>query len=258
MIDSHCHLNFESLKNDLVNILSRCKKNGVTKLLTINTNPNKFNEHINLIKNYKNIFISYGIHPQEITNKTNFSLDDLLVQMKNPQLIALGETGLDFYHSYEFKNKQIEIFESHIDASKKLNLPLIIHQRDSEKEIVEILKKYKNDNLDLVFHCFTGSESLLNFCRDNNYYISLSGIVTFKNADLLRNIIKVASLSNLLVETDSPYLTPVPMRGKENEPSFVRYTAEYLADFYNISHEEFFNLTDNNFYKLFSKAKKDN
>ena len=258
MIDSHCHLNFESLKNDLNNILLRCKNNSISKLLTINTNPEDFDDHLNLIKNFKNIYISYGIHPQEVTNDTYFSFEHLQKKFEHTQLIGLGETGLDFYHSDEYKNKQIEVFEYHIEASKKFQLPLIIHQRESEKEIIEILKKYRNDNLSLVFHCFTGSENLLNFCIENNYYISLSGIVTYKNAESLRKIIKSASLNYLLVETDSPYLAPVPMRGKVNEPAFVRYTAEYLANFYNISHEEFFNLTDNNFYKLFSRAKKDN
>ena len=258
MIDSHCHLNFENLKNDFHNIILRCKKNRVTKLLSINTAPKDFDDHINLIKDYKNIYISYGIHPQEVTNETNFSFDDLEKKMENSKLVGLGETGLDFFHSDEFKIKQIEIFESHIDASKKFNLPLIIHQRNSEKEIIDILKNHKNDKLNLVFHCFTGSKNLLNFCIENNYYISLSGIVTFKNAEQLRDVIKAASLDLLLIETDSPYLAPVPMRGKINEPAFVRFTGEYLANFYNISNEDFFKLTDNNFYKLFSRVKKDN
>ena len=258
MIDSHCHLNFESLKNDLPYVLSRCKKNGISKLLTINTKPEEFEDHINLIKEYENIYISYGIHPQEVTNKTVFSIDHVESKLKNAQLIGLGETGLDFFHSDQYKINQIEIFKSHIEASKKFNLPLIIHQRNSEKEIIKILSNYKKDNLKLVFHCFTGTKDLLNFCIESNYYISLSGIVTFKNAEPLRDVIKNASLDFLLIETDSPYLAPVPMRGKNNEPSFVKYTGEFLANFFNISNEDFYNLTDNNFYKLFSRVKKDN
>ena len=173
-------------------------------------------------------------------------------------MIALGETGLDFYHSIKYKEKQIEVFEAHIEASKIYDLPIIIHQRDSEEEIIKILNKFKNDNLKIVFHCFTGSKKLLEFCIENKYYISLSGIVTFKNANSLRDIILNASLDHLLIETDSPFLAPVPMRGKSNEPSFVKYTGEFLAKFYSMKKENFFELTDNNFYKLFSRAKRDN
>ena len=258
MIDSHCHLNFDSLSKNLSNIIKRCNDNNVTKLLSINTKPEEFEYHLDLIKDYNNIYISYGIHPQEVNNESLLSLNDIENNINNSKLIALGETGLDFYYSIEYKKKQIQVFEAHIEASKNFNLPLIIHQRNSEDAIIKILNKYKNDNLKLVFHCFTGSKKLLDYCIQNNYYISISGIVTFKNAVSLREIILNASLDYLLIETDSPYLAPVPMRGKENEPSFVRYTAEYLAKFFSMKNEDFFQLTDNNFYKLFSRAKKDN
>ena len=257
MIDSHCHLNFPSIKADIKNVIKRSEASGVTKLLTINTNPNEFDDHFNLIKEFKNIYIAYGIHPDEVKDNSFLSLDDLENKIKNPRVIGIGETGLDFYHSIEFKKKQYEIFESHIKASKEFNLPIIIHQRNSEKEIAEVLKKYKNDNLKIVFHCFTGSKELLQFCDENQYYISLSGIVTFKNANILRETIKKVSLDLLLVETDSPFLAPTPMRGKDNEPSFVKFTADYLANFYSMEQEKFYKLTDNNFYKLFSKANKD-
>ncbi len=258
MIDSHCHLIFPSLKKDLKNILERAKKHGVTKLLSINTNPIQFDEHVSLIKDFDDIYISYGIHPQEVNDESFFSFDDIENKMLSPKLIGLGETGLDFYHSTEFQNKQIDIFESHIRASKIFDLPIIIHQRNSEKEIIQVLKKYKNDKLKIVFHCFTGSNELLEFCIENKYYISLSGIVTFKNANSLRETIKNAPLDYLLIETDSPFLAPIPMRGMINEPSFVKFTANYLADYYSMGNEAFYTLTDNNFYKLFSRANKDN
>ena len=258
MIDSHCHLNFENLSKDISNIIKRCYENGVTHLLSINTRPKDFEKHLDLIKDYNNIYISYGIHPEHIDNESKLSLIEIEKVIKNPKLIALGETGLDFYRSIQYKQKQIEIFVAHIEASKIYNLPLIIHQRNSEEEIVKVLNKFKNDNLKIVFHCFTGSKQLLEYCIENQFYISLSGIVTFKNANSLREIIRNVSLDHLLIETDSPYLAPVPMRGKSNEPSYVRYTGEYLADFYSMSKNSFFELTDNNFYKLFSRAKKDN
>ena len=155
MIDSHCHLNFPSIRKDIKNVLKRSEANGVTKLLTINTNPNEFNDHYNLIKNFDNIYISYGIHPHEVKKNSFLSFEDIENKMKSSKVIGIGETGLDFFHSIEFKKKQYEIFEKHIEASKVFDLPIIIHQRNSEKEIIEILKKYKNDNLKLVFHCFT-------------------------------------------------------------------------------------------------------
>jgi len=255
VIDSHCHLNFPSIKADIKNIIKRSEASGVSKLLTINTNPNEFDDHLNLIKEFENIYIAYGIHPEEVKDNSYLSLDDIENKIKNLRVIAIGETGLDFYHSIDYKKKQYEIFEIHIEASKVFDLKIIIHQRNSEKEIIEILKKYKNDKLKIVFHCFTGSNELLQFCNENKYYISLSGIVTFKNANLLRDTIKNASLDYLLVETDSPFLAPTPMRGKDNEPSFVKFTADYLANFYSFKQEEFYKLTDNNFYKLFSRAK---
>ena len=258
MIDSHCHLNFESLSKDLPNIMKRCNENGVTHLLSINTNPKDFDTHMDLIRDFNNIYISYGIHPEGINNETILSYKEIEKIIENPKLIALGETGLDFYHSIKYKKKQIEVFEAHIEASKIYDLPIIIHQRDSEEEIIKVLNKFKNDNLKIVFHCFTGSKKLLEFCIENNYYISLSGIVTFKNANLLREIIFNASLDYLLIETDSPFLAPVPMRGKSNEPSFVKYTGEFLAKFFSMPKENFFELTDNNFYKLFSRVKRDN
>ena len=238
--------------------MKRCNENGVTHLLSINTRPKEFDTHLNLISDFNNIYISYGIHPEGINNETVLSYKEIDKIIKNPKLIALGETGLDFYHSMKYKEKQIEVFEAHIEASKIYDLPIIIHQRDSEDEIIKILNKFKNDNLKIVFHCFTGSKKLLEFCIENKYYISLSGIITFKNANSLREIILNASLDHLLIETDSPFLAPVPMRGKSNEPSFVKYTGEFLAKFYSMTKENFFELTDNNFYKLFSRAKRDN
>ena len=259
MIDSHCHLNFHSIKDDFENIILEIKKANLTSLLTINTLPSEFNDHLNLIKNYKSIYISYGLHPQNVDNKITITKDEILNNILSPKVIGIGETGLDFYHSTEYKKNQYKVFENHIDASIESKLPLIIHQRSSEDEIIDVLNNYqKNHKFPVVFHCFTGSKKLLNFCLDNLYYISLSGIITFKNADKLRDIIKFADKDYLLIETDSPFLAPMPMRGKSNKPSYVKYTAEFLSNFYNISFDKFVEITNNNFYKLFSKAKRYN
>ena len=259
MIDSHCHLDFPKLKDNFNTIIQNSKNNNLSTILTINTDPNKFEDHLSLIKDYNNIYISYGMHPDYVNEKTFFNPDKILLSCKHQKVIGIGETGLDFFRSIKFKKKQIEIFENPIISSIKSNLPLIIHQRNSENEIIDVLNNFRRkNNLSLVFHCFSGSKKLLKFCIDNNYYISLSGIITFKNANDLRETIKSLPLNLLLLETDSPFLAPIPMRGKTNEPSFIKYTFEYVSNFFNIPLKELIKLTDNNFYKLFSKAKRDN
>ena len=259
MIDSHCHLNFHSLRNNFDELIINLKKNNLTSILTINTDPKDFIDHLNLIRKYQSIYISYGLHPANVNDDTVLTKKDILLNCNNQKVIGIGETGLDFYHSIKFKKKQYEIFETHIEASIDNQLPIIIHQRNSENEIIDVLKSYqKKNNLSVVFHCFTGSKKLLNYCLNNNYYISLSGIITFNNAKELREIIKNISLDYLLIETDSPFLSPVPMRGKSNQPAYVKYIAEFLSKFFNISLKQFIEITDNNFYKLFSKAKRYN
>ena len=257
MIDSHCHLNFDSIINDFDNIINRAKKNKVSAILSINTKLEDFKKHYNLIKDYKSIYISFGIHPTNVNKRKLLSVENIISYTKKEKVIGIGETGLDFYLSKENLNDQIKSFENHIESSYISNLPLIIHQRNSENEIIEVLESFqKYKSLKVVFHCFTGSSKLKNFCLDNNYYISLSGIITFKNAHELRNVIIDFPIKNILIETDSPFLAPAPFRGKNNEPSLIKYIAEYLSDFYQISFEEFDQIIDNNFYNLFSKAKK--
>ncbi len=258
MIDSHCHLNFDSISKNIDEVINNSKKNNVSTILSINTNPNNFNGHLNLIKNYSNIYLSYGLHPCEINSVDQISTLDFETNCKLPKVVGIGETGIDLYHSNKFLNEQIKIFKLHIEASIKYKLPLIIHQRSSEDEIITILKNYLRHDLKVIFHCFTGSEKLKNFCIDNNFYISLAGIVTFKNAENLRKTIKEYPLNLILIETDSPFLAPEPMRGKKNEPAFIKYTAKYLSKFYNIEFNEFEKITDNNFFNLFNKIKRDN
>ncbi len=201
MIDSHCHLNFNSIANNLEKIISNSKKNNLSTILSINTNPVDYLNHVDLIKNYNGIYISYGLHPCEVKSLDQIDLLNFDTVCNDDKVIGIGETGLDFYHSKKYLKEQLICFEKHIQASIKYNLPLIIHQRNTEHEIVDFLNKYKNNNLKIVFHCFTGSEKLLNFCIQNNYYISLSGIITFNNANKLRNIVKNVPLDLLLIET---------------------------------------------------------
>ena len=255
MIDSHCHLFIDSLKNNFSEVIKRSIDNNITSILSINTNTNDFEEHYNLIKNYRSIFISCGQHPEYVNNKNIIPTKEIISISKNNNVIGIGETGIDLYHSTEHIKSQYKSFENHIEACLETNLPLIIHQRNSEKEIIDILSNYKNNTLPVVMHCFTGSKKLRDFCVESNYYISLSGIVTFKNATDLRDIIREVPLSLLLIETDSPFLTPSPYRGiKPNEPSYVYYVGKYLSDFFKVSINKFEKITDNNFYSLFKKA----
>ena len=259
MIDSHCHLNFDNLANNIENLIHKAINNNITSILSINTDPEEFDSHYELIKKFKSIFLSYGLHPQQVTKSNKINSTNIINHSSNDRVIAIGETGLDFFHSIKYKKEQYEVFENHIEAFYETNLPLIIHQRNSENEIIDILNNFqKSKPLKVVFHCFTGTSKLRNFCLDNSFYLSLSGIITFKNAGELRNVIKSVPLSSLLIETDSPFLTPNPYRGKINEPSFVKYVAEYLSMFFKIPFEEFISITDNNFYKLFSKANRYN
>ena len=255
MIDSHCHLDHEPLFENLTDIINRSKETGVTKLLTICTTHKSFEKIIKIINKDVMIYGTFGIHPHETKNN---KIDKQTIIKKvedHNKIIGIGETGLDFFYNHSDKDMQIKSFKEHIEASIENKIPLIIHQRESEKEIIDVLKSYQNnDVLSLVFHCFTGSKELRNFCLDNNYYISISGIITFKNADELRNTLKDVPLSSILIETDSPFLSPVPFRGKSNEPSNVKYIAEYLSTFLKVSLSDIINSTDNNFYKLFSKA----
>ena len=255
MIDSHCHLNFDNLANDFENLIHKAKNNNITSILSVNTDPEEFHNHYKLIKKFKSIFLSYGLHPQQVTENKMINSTRIIKNSSNDRVIALGETGLDFFYSDKYKKEQYAVFESHIEASCETDLPLIIHQRKSENEIIDVLSNFqKSKPLNVVFHCFTGSSKLLNFCLENAFYISLSGIITFKNAEELRSVIKNIPLSSVLIETDSPFLTPNPHRGNINEPSFVKYVAEYLSKFFKVPFDEFIYITDNNFYKLFSKA----
>jgi len=256
MIDSHCHLNFKDLKNNLADVIKRAKLNNITSILSINTDPNEFQDHYNLINDYKSIFMSFGLHPQNVTENNLISVNELVSTCeKYKKIIGIGETGLDFFHSTEFKKEQFISFENHIECSNKTNLPLIIHQRNSENEIIDVLTNYQKKNpIKVVFHCFTGTKKLRDFCLDNEYYISLSGIVTFKNAENLRKIISTVPLESILLETDSPFLAPSPYRGKINEPSYIKYIAECLSETFSKPFEEIIKITDNNFYNLFSKA----
>ena len=251
MIDSHCHLDHEPLLSDLTNVIKRSKEVGIKKLLTISTSFASFDRIKNIIEKDEIIFGTIGIHPHETTD--NKITTDVIVKniTDNKKIIGVGETGLDFYYNNSDKNDQIVSFKQHIEASIITNTPLIIHSRDAEEETFNILSNYKDQNLKILMHCFTGSKDFANKLLTLNAFFSASGIITFKNSIELQDTFKSLPLDKILIETDSPFLAPVPNRGKKNEPSFIDFTAQKLADIKNISKLELINFTTNNFNKLF-------
>ena len=251
MIDSHCHLDHEPLFSDLNNVIKRSKDVGIEKLLTISTSLDSFSKIKQLIHKDEIIYGTVGIHPHE--SGKNFLTSTQLVQnlIKNEKIIGIGETGLDFYYNNSDREKQISSFKEHIEASIETKSPLIVHSRNAEKETYEILNSYKNNDLKILMHCFTGSKEFSKKLLLLDSYFSASGIITFKNSLDLQDTFKSLPLEKMLIETDSPFLAPIPNRGKKNEPSFIDFTAAKLAEIKEISKSKLVEITTNNFNKLF-------
>jgi len=251
MIDSHCHLDHEPLLSDLPNVIQRSKDVGIEKLLTISTSFESFSRVKELINIDEMIYGTIGIHPHESANNIITSKQIIENLKENSKIIGIGETGLDFYYNNSEKDKQIVSFKEHIEASIETDIPLIVHSRDAEKETFEILNEYKNNKMKILMHCFTGSKEFSKKLLTLNAYFSASGIITFKNSLDLQETFKSIPMNKILIETDSPFLAPVPKRGKKNEPSFIDFTATKLAEIKNISKKELIKITTLNFNNLF-------
>ena len=252
--DSHCHLDYPNLYNELDDVVNRAIKNDVKLLLTICTTVESFKRIKLIVDKYKNIYGTFGIHPHETKNFKNMT-DTLIIGYKNEskKIIGIGETGLDYYYNHSDKNIQKKIFAQHIEAAKELDIPLIVHSRDAEIDTFDILKSYmKNSKLKTIIHCFTGSKDFAKKIINIGCYISISGIITFKGSNELSETISSIPIDKLLVETDSPYLAPIPNRGKSNEPSFITHTIEKLSIIRNIEKKVIIENTTNNFRKLFN------
>ena len=251
MIDSHCHLDHEPLINNLSDVITRSKAAGVNKILTICTTKESYKNILSIVKHDPMIYGTFGIHPHE-TNKDKVTKDQILNEIsKEKKIIGVGETGLDFYYNNSDKEAQIKSFHEHIEASIDLNMPLIIHSRNAENETFDILNEYANRNIKILMHCFTGSLNFAKKLMKLNAYFSASGIITFNNSSDLQKTFEQIPTDKLLVETDSPFLAPVPMRGKKNEPSYVKYTLEKLSNIKSINSQELDKITTNNFNNLF-------
>ena len=252
MIDSHCHLDHEPMFSDLKNVIIRSKENGLEKILSICTTNDSFKKIIEIIKFDPIIYGTFGIHPHETDFDKTTTKEIIKNVNSHEKIIAIGESGLDFYYSHSSKDQQISSFKYHIEASIELNVPIIVHSRNAEKETFDILSIYKDSKPKILMHCFTGSTEFAYKLLTLDSYFSASGIITFKNSVDLTNTFKLIPNNKLLVETDSPYLSPVPFRGKKNEPSFIKYTLEKLAEIKDSELKDIEKITNNNFNKLFN------
>ena len=252
IIDSHCHLDYEPLINNIDQILLNAKKNDIAKLLTIGTSLESSKKVLDIINKYSNVYGAIGIHPNSTTGNLE-KLDGILaLKNNNKKVIAFGETGLDYFYKHSEKNDQIFAFEKHIEFSIAENVPVIIHTRDADDDTISIIKKYYKKTNFLV-HCFTGTLDFAKKLLDLNCIISFSGIITFKKSNNLRDVVKYVPLEKMLIETDSPYLSPDPFRGKSNEPANVKIVAETIASIKQISFGEVASSTTANFEKFFFK-----
>ena len=254
-VDSHCHINFPELNQKIDQVLANMKDNDISHALCVSVTLDKINEILSLTKKYSNVYASVGVHP-DYDNIQEPDIKTLFNYSKNEKVVAIGETGLDYFRLTGDLSWQRERFRTHIRAAIKSNLPLIIHTRNAQEDTISIMKEESAKSTTGVMHCFTESYEMAKKAIDLGFYISFSGIITFKNAESLRETVKKIPIENILIETDSPYLAPVPNRGKLNEPANVIYVAEKIAELKGIPIEEVAEVTTNNFFTLFTKCKR--
>ena len=254
IIDSHCHLDYPNLYNQLDDVIKRADDNNIKNLLTICTTLESYEKIKLILEKYDFVYGTFGIHPHETEKYKNIDSKYIInIKKNNKKVIGVGETGLDYYYNHSEKSVQKKSFIEHINSARDLNIPLIVHSRNAEIDTYEIIKaEMKNSKLKVLIHCFTGSKVFAKKLLDIGCYISISGVITFKNSEELSDTVSFIPLNKLLVETDSPYLAPTPLRGKPNEPSFIVHTIEKLSQIKNVSRNIIEEKTTTNFKKLFS------
>ncbi len=239
LIDTHAHLAFEPLINDVDNVLQRSIEAGVTSWITVGTNMDENRKSIALAEKYDNLYAAVGIHPHDSKNVTAENLAELEKIARHQKVVAVGETGLDFHYNFSEQYAQKEVFKDHLALAAKLDLPVIVHSREAFDDTMQILEQQGGDVEKIVFHCFTGTAGQAEAILDKGWYISFTGVVTFKSAEDVREAAKVVPPDKLMLETDCPYMTPEPMRKqKVNEPALMIHTAKFLADLKGVSFEE--------------------
>lgn len=255
LIDSHCHLNYDGLAERQVEVLQNARESGVTGFLNISTRQREWSDIIAVADREPDVWASVGVHPHEADAHPDLGAGALVQAANHPRVIAIGECGLDYYYDKSDRIAQRDRFHAHIDAARQTGLPLVVHTRDAEEDTSEILSEaVREGGVTGVLHCFTGSAALARTSLDLGFFVSLSGIVTFKNAQNLQDIAKWLPADRMLVETDSPFLAPVPHRGQKCEPAFVADTARFVATLRGEDPEHLASKTTANFFRLFRKA----
>jgi len=255
LVDSHCHLDFPEFAPELDAVVARAGEAGVGICVSIGTTLAKFPRVLAIAKQFPNVYCSVGIHPHEAKVEPLADAAPLIERARHPKVVGIGETGLDYFYQHSPREAQIANFRLHIAAARELALPLIVHTRDAEDDTIAILREEMGTApFTGLIHCFTGSKRLADAALELGFHISASGIMTFKKSEELRGVLKDVPLDRLLVETDAPFLAPMPHRGKRNEPAFVAHTAAALADLKSVSADELARATTDNFFRLFARA----
>ena len=255
LVDSHCHLDFKDFGDDIDDVVARAGANGIGAMVTICTHLSRFEAVRAVAERFDNIWCSVGVHPHQAGEEGQKSADRLISLAEHPKVVGIGETGLDYFYEHSPRGAQRDNFRAHIKAARETGLPLIVHSRDADSEMADILREeYAAGPFSGVMHCFSSGRDLAETALEIGFYISFSGILTFKKADEVRAIAQDVPPDRLLVETDAPFLAPMPHRGKRNEPSFVVHTAAQLATLKGLSPEDLAQLTTDNFFRLFSRA----
>ena len=251
LIDTHTHIDLDNFKDHFDEVLKTAQEYNVGKMIIPGVEPKGFERIVELCEQHENLYGAIGIHPEEINSYNQNSVELIKKYLKHPKVVAVGEIGLDYYWDKSQIERQKEIFEEQIYIAKEVKKPIIVHDREAHLDSFEILKKTNANEVGVVMHCFSGSPEFAMECVKEGFYIALGGVTTFKNAKKAKEVAKVVPLDRLLLETDAPYMTPVPYRGKENQPAYVKFVAEEIAKLRNISFEEVENATTNNACKLF-------
>jgi TatD DNase family protein len=255
LVDSHCHLDFEDFAEDLDGIVERARARGVGRMLTISTHLDRFPGVRDIAERYDDVYCSVGVHPHEAEHHVGLATDTLIELSQHPKVVGIGETGLDYFYEHSPRQAQRDCFRAHIAAARETGLPVIVHTRDADDDTLEILTDEMGKGaFPGLIHCFSSSLELAQKSVEMGLMISISGIVTFKKAEELRHAVASLPLSSLLVETDAPFLAPIPHRGKRNEPAYVADTAASVAELKGLSAEELNAATGDNFFRLFSKV----
>jgi TatD DNase family protein len=255
IVDSHCHLDFPDFEGEIPDLVARANDAGVKRMVTICTKLKNEPSVRKIAEEHEAVYYAAGTHPMSAASEPLASVDQLIEISQHPKMVGIGETGLDYHYTAESAEIQKTSLKIHIEAARETNLPLIIHSRAADEDMAAILKdEFKKGQYKCVMHCFSSSVELAKLSLELGFYLSMSGIITFKKSEELRSIFKLAPIDQVLVETDSPYLSPVPFRGKRNEPSYTAHTAEVGATIYGVDYKTFAYQTTKNFNRLFSKA----